>query len=68
MERLKKSMTGLGVKISNVWSWIQVKQTIHVFSTKGKSHPEEGEIYFELYQLISEIKWLGYVLDINCVH
>ncbi|KAL2964822.1 hypothetical protein AAZX31_16G024400 [Glycine max] len=68
VERLKESMTALGVKIPNVWSWIQVKQTIHVFSTEGKSHPEEGEIYFELYQLISEIKKLGYVLDINCVH
>ena len=59
VERLKESMTGLGMKIPNVWSWIQVKQTIHVFSTERKSHPKEGEIYFELYQLISEIKKVG---------
>ncbi|KAG5036868.1 hypothetical protein JHK86_017708 [Glycine max] len=68
VERLKESMTAMGVKIPNVWSWIQVRQTIHVFSTEGKSHPEEGEIYFDLYQLISEIKKLGYVPDTNCVH
>ncbi|KHN18301.1 Pentatricopeptide repeat-containing protein, mitochondrial [Glycine soja] len=63
VERLKESMTGLGMKIPNVWSWIQVKQTIHVFSTERKSHPKEGEIYFELYQLISEIKKVGSPLD-----
>ncbi|GAU42366.1 hypothetical protein TSUD_350320 [Trifolium subterraneum] len=33
----------------------------------GKPHPEEGEIYFELYRLISEIRKLGYVADLNCV-
>nr|KYP56073.1 hypothetical protein KK1_002303 [Cajanus cajan] len=68
VERLRESMTAMGVKISNVWSWTQVKQTIHVFSTEGNPHPEEGEIYFELYQLVSEIRKLGYVPDINCVH
>ncbi|XP_027334480.1 pentatricopeptide repeat-containing protein At4g01030, mitochondrial [Abrus precatorius] len=68
VERLKDSMTALGVKIPNVWSWTQVNQTIHVFSTEGKSHPEEGEVYFELYQLVSEIRKLGYVPDISCVY
>lgn len=67
-EHLRDSMTAMGVKVSNVWSWTQVKHTIHVFSTEGKPHPEEGEIYFELYQLVSEIRKLGYVPDINCVY
>lgn len=68
VERLKNSMTALGMKSPHVWSWTQVNRTIHVFSTEGKPHPEEGEIYFELYQLISEIRKLGYVPDINCVY
>ncbi|KAK7292790.1 hypothetical protein RJT34_15644 [Clitoria ternatea] len=68
VERLKERMISMGVKISDVWSWTQVNQTIHVFSTEGKSHPEEGKIYFELYQLVSEIRKLGYVPDISCVH
>jgi len=67
VERLKDSMTAMGVKIPNVWSWTQVRQTIHVFSTEGESHPQEGEIYFELYQLVSEIRKLGYVPDTHCV-
>ncbi|KAF3439882.1 hypothetical protein FNV43_RR18160 [Rhamnella rubrinervis] len=68
VERLKSLMASRGVRIRQVWSWIQIDQTIHMFSAEGKSHPEEGEIYFELYQLVSEMKKLGYVPDINCVH
>ncbi|KAK7349434.1 hypothetical protein VNO77_06800 [Canavalia gladiata] len=68
VERLKDSMTSLGVKIPNVWSWTQVNQTIHVFSAEGKPHPEGGEIYFELYQLVSEMRKLGYVPDMSCVY
>lgn len=68
VERLKNSMASRGVRIRQVWSWIQVDQAVHLFSAVGKPHPEEGEIYFELYQLVSEMKNLGYVPDINCVH
>ncbi|THF98925.1 pentatricopeptide repeat-containing protein At4g01030, mitochondrial-like [Camellia sinensis] len=57
-----------GAKIGHVWSWIQINQMVHVFSTRGKAHPDEGEIYFELYQLISQMKRLGYVPDIKCVY
>ncbi|CAI8607658.1 unnamed protein product [Vicia faba] len=67
VERLKRSMIDLAMKSPPVWSWTQVNQSIHVFSTYGKPHPEEGEIYFELYRLISEIRNLGYVADLNCV-
>ncbi|XP_047158997.1 pentatricopeptide repeat-containing protein At4g01030, mitochondrial [Vigna umbellata] len=67
VERLKDSMTAMGMKIPNVWSWTQIRQTIHVFSTEGEPHPEEGEIYFELYQLVSEIRKLGYVPVTHCV-
>lgn len=68
MERLKESMTALGVKTPHVWSWTQVNQTIHMFSTEGRPHPDEGDIYFELYHLISEIRKLGYEPDLNCVY
>ena len=68
VERLQETMAAAGVKSPHVWSWIQVNQAIHVFSTEGKSHPEEGEIYFELYQLVSEIQKIGYVPDVSCVY
>ena len=68
VERIKNLMSERGVKISQVWSWIQIDQTIHMFSAEGKPHPDLGEVYFELYQLVSEMKKLGYVPDISSVH
>ncbi|KAJ0051610.1 hypothetical protein Pint_00570 [Pistacia integerrima] len=68
VERVKDLMNDAGVKNGAVWSWVQIDQIVHVFSAEGKPHPEEGKIYFELYQLVSEMKKLGYVPDINCIH
>ncbi|XP_058743889.1 pentatricopeptide repeat-containing protein At4g01030, mitochondrial [Vicia villosa] len=67
VERVKCLMIALGMRSPPVWSWTQVNQRIHMFSTYGKPHPEQGEIYFELYRLISEIQNLGYVADLSCV-
>ncbi|XP_059312495.1 pentatricopeptide repeat-containing protein At4g01030, mitochondrial [Lycium ferocissimum] len=68
VDRIRDKMEAMGVKIGPVWSWLKVNQRIHIFSTAGKSHPEEGEIYFELYKLISEMKKLGYAPDTKCVY
>ncbi|XP_052193415.1 pentatricopeptide repeat-containing protein At4g01030, mitochondrial [Diospyros lotus] len=67
VEQIRELMDARGVKAGQVWSWIQIKQTVHLFSARGKAHPHEGEIYFELYQLISEMKNLGYIPDNKCV-
>nr|XP_016433842.1 PREDICTED: pentatricopeptide repeat-containing protein At4g01030, mitochondrial-like [Nicotiana tabacum] len=67
VDRIRDKMEAMGVKIGPVWSWVQVNQRIHIFSTAGKTHQEEGEIYFELYKLISEMKKLGYAPDTKCV-
>lgn len=68
VELIRGLMGEKGVKIREVWSWIQINNTVHVFSAGGKPHDAEGEIYFELYQLVSEMKKLGYVPDIDCVY
>ncbi|XP_020538392.1 pentatricopeptide repeat-containing protein At4g01030, mitochondrial isoform X2 [Jatropha curcas] len=68
VERITSLMCEKGVKNRQVWSWIQIGNTVHVFSAEGKPHQDEGEIYFELYHLVSEMKKLGYVPDINCVY
>ncbi|TXG63011.1 hypothetical protein EZV62_010005 [Acer yangbiense] len=68
VEHLKDKMANVGVKNGLVWSWIQIDETVHVFTAEGKPHPDTGEIYFELYHLVSEMKKLGYVPDINCVY
>lgn len=68
VDRIRTLMRARGLKNGHIWSWIQIKQTVHVFSARGKPHQDEGEIHFELYQLISEMKNLGYVPAIDCVY
>ncbi|KAM0938462.1 putative tetratricopeptide-like helical domain superfamily, DYW domain-containing protein [Dioscorea sansibarensis] len=67
VEIMRDAMDAAGVKSRAGWSWIQIGQNVHVFHVEGKLHPEIGEIYFELYQLVSEMKSLGYVPDISCI-
>lgn len=67
-ENVKITMNARGVRSRAGWSWIQIDQTIHVFEVDGeKPHPEIGEIYYELYRLISEFRKLGYVPDTSCI-
>ncbi|KAF9614913.1 hypothetical protein IFM89_021343 [Coptis chinensis] len=67
VENLKDLMGVVGLKSKLGWSWIQIEQSIHVFSAEGKVHSDIGEIYFHLYQFISEMRKLGYVPDTSCV-
>ncbi|ONK81530.1 uncharacterized protein A4U43_C01F30210 [Asparagus officinalis] len=66
-ENMRNAMNAAGLKSKSGWSWIQIGQTVHVFSAEGKQHEDIGEIYFELYQLISELKKSGYVPDTSCI-
>ncbi|XP_072968935.1 pentatricopeptide repeat-containing protein At4g01030, mitochondrial [Typha angustifolia] len=66
-ENIKVAMNARGVKSRAGWSWIQIDQTIHVFDVEGMPHPDTGEIYYELYQLVSEMRRLGYVPDTGCI-
>ncbi|KAA8516161.1 hypothetical protein F0562_019340 [Nyssa sinensis] len=68
VEHIRDLMDAVGVKSGHVWSWIQINHRVHLFSAVGKPHPDEGEIYFELYSLIPAMKNLGYEPDINCVY
>lgn len=67
VENIRDLMDVKMARLGPVWSWIQINKKIHMFYAKGKAHPDEGEIYFELYQLMSEMKSLGYVPDLKCV-
>nr|AYM00473.1 pentatricopeptide repeat protein [Salvia miltiorrhiza] len=68
VDRVRDLMERRSLKIGNVWSWIEMNNTVHVFSASGKPHQEDGEVYFELYHLVSEIKGMGYLPDTKCVH
>ncbi|MBA0605140.1 hypothetical protein Godav_017748 [Gossypium davidsonii] len=67
VECIKDLMSDIGVKNGQVWSWVEIDQIIHVFCA-GENHPDEGEIYYELYHLVSEMKKLGYKPDVKCVY
>ncbi|GAA0143903.1 hypothetical protein LIER_35831 [Lithospermum erythrorhizon] len=68
VDRIRNMVSAKGLKIGYVWSWIQINHEVHVFSSSGKCHGEEGEIYFELYKLISQMKSMGYEPDTKCVY
>ncbi|KAG0483092.1 hypothetical protein HPP92_011176 [Vanilla planifolia] len=67
VHNMRVAMNRLAVKSGAGWSWLQIGQTIHSFSVEGQTHPEMGTIYFELYQLVSKMKVLGYVPDTSCI-
>ncbi|KAF8032464.1 hypothetical protein BT93_D1393 [Corymbia citriodora subsp. variegata] len=67
-DHVKELMNSAGLKNGQAWSWTQIDHTVHHFSAGQSTHPDCGEIYFELYQLISQIKKLGYVPDVSCVY
>ncbi|KAJ0986196.1 hypothetical protein J5N97_004552 [Dioscorea zingiberensis] len=67
VEIMRGAMNAAAVKSRAGWSWIQIGQAVHVFNVEGKPHPEIGEIYFELYHLVSEMKILGYKPDTSCI-
>ncbi|EOA22424.1 hypothetical protein CARUB_v10003068mg [Capsella rubella] len=68
VEHRRNSMRIHRVRIQDLWSWIQIDHKVHVFYAEGKAHPNEGEIYFELYKLVSEMRKSGYVPDTSCIH
>uniref|UniRef100_A0A2P2K6R6 Uncharacterized protein MANES_05G024400 n=1 Tax=Rhizophora mucronata TaxID=61149 RepID=A0A2P2K6R6_RHIMU len=68
IEHIRDLMAAKGVKNGQVWSWVQIDNTVHVFSAEKKPNKDDGEVYFELFQLVSEMKKLGYVPDVNCVY
>lgn len=68
VEHVRNSMRNHRVRVQDLWSWIQIVQTVHVFFAEGIAHPDEGEIYFEMYKLVSEMKKSGYVPDTSCIN
>ncbi|KAL3743623.1 hypothetical protein ACJRO7_018833 [Eucalyptus globulus] len=68
LDHVKELMNSRGVKHGQAWSWTQIDHTVHHFSAEQSTHPDCGEIYFELYQSISQIKKMGYVPDVSCVY
>ncbi|KAG6474931.1 pentatricopeptide repeat-containing protein At3g24000, mitochondrial-like isoform X1 [Zingiber officinale] len=58
--RVRKLMKEKGIKKNPGCSWIEVKNTIHVFTADDPSHPQIGVILKKLDELIKEIEAVGY--------
>lgn len=67
VERMREQMSARGVRIQFGLSWIQINHKVHIFSEE-EPHPDAGNIYSELYQLVSDIKKVGYIPDVKCVY
>eukprot|EP01018_Ginkgo_biloba_P004838 Gb_17076 [translate_table: standard] len=65
--KMRRTMKDRGVKKSPGCSWIEVKNTIHIFLVGDRSHPQLEEIYAMLESLAKQIKEVGYVPATNFV-
>eukprot|EP01018_Ginkgo_biloba_P028587 Gb_09704 [translate_table: standard] len=63
----RKMMKYRGVKKQPGRSWIEVKNKIHAFVARDRSHTQTEEIYVKLEELMGQIKGAGYVPDTNFV-
>ncbi|XP_039124948.1 pentatricopeptide repeat-containing protein At4g33170 [Dioscorea cayenensis subsp. rotundata] len=63
----RKRMKGSNVMKDPGYSWIELKNKMHLFTVDDKSHPETAAIYNELEDLIRRIKDEGYVPDTEFV-
>ncbi|KAG9448069.1 hypothetical protein H6P81_014197 [Aristolochia fimbriata] len=59
--KVRKEMTGRGLKKSIACSWIEVKNKVHGFLVGDLSHPQSNDIYAEMERLGGLLKEAGYV-------
>nr|GEU33802.1 pentatricopeptide repeat-containing protein At3g63370, chloroplastic [Tanacetum cinerariifolium] len=56
LEYTRKKMRQKGLKKDPGCSWIEVKNQVHVFTARDKSHPESDVIYHKLAQINDTLK------------
>lgn len=62
---VRKEMRDVGIKKNVGYSWVAVKNRVHVFQAKDSSHEKNSEIQAMLAKLRGEMKKAGYVPDTN---
>nr|KYP75022.1 Pentatricopeptide repeat-containing protein At4g14850 family [Cajanus cajan] len=62
---VRKEMRDIGIKKNVGYSWVAVKNRVHVFQAKDSSHEKNSEIQAMLAKLRWEMKKAGYVPDTN---
>ncbi|KAL6960779.1 hypothetical protein U1Q18_038542 [Sarracenia purpurea var. burkii] len=67
VSRIRKAMRGRIIKKEPGVSWIEIRNSTHVFVSDDNKHPEFSQIYEKVRKLLDEIKPLGYVPNIATV-
>lgn len=62
---VRKEMKDIGIKKGTGYSWINIKNAIHVFQAKDESHERNTEIQAMLVKLKKDMKAAGYIPDTN---
>lgn len=65
---VRKLMRERNIKKEPGVSWIEIKNTTHVFVSDGNGHPESRQICEKVREILSKIKELGYVADVGIVN
>ncbi|PWA88497.1 pentatricopeptide (PPR) repeat-containing protein [Artemisia annua] len=58
---IRKSMKSKQVKKEQGFSWVQIRNQVHVFGADDNVHPERDEIYQNMAEIWKGIKKLGFV-------
>lgn len=60
-------MRNRGITKEKGCSWIEIDSEVHEFLTADQSHSKANEIYKKLHQIVSELKVVGYVPNVESV-
>ncbi|KAK6924140.1 Pentatricopeptide repeat [Dillenia turbinata] len=65
--KIRKSMKDKGVRKEQGFSWLQVKNKVHVFGVDDSLHPQRDAIYAKMGKLWKEIKKMGFMPETEAV-
>ncbi|RDY07723.1 Pentatricopeptide repeat-containing protein, partial [Mucuna pruriens] len=65
--KVRKSMKDRAVKKEQGFSWVQIKNKVHIFGVEDALHPQREAIYRMISKLWREIKKMGFIPDTNSV-
>lgn len=60
MSRMRKMVKDQGIKTTPGWSCIEINGEVRKFVVGDVSHPESGDIFIKLKEMISQASFLGY--------
>ncbi|KAF8378064.1 hypothetical protein HHK36_029398 [Tetracentron sinense] len=64
--KVKKSMRERGIKKVSAYSWVEIRQKVHIFVANDRSHPQTDEIRKKIEMLAEQMEKEGYKPDTSC--